>query len=1346
MKNAIICILLTVLVSNQAIYPNTISNQLLELNNHMEIVESLEETSELDSKDELLGQAENGDVAQTNEDNSESKNEEVETAEDGDIEIEPSQPDKTEVNQIDHTVDKDIVDKNAIEDIVEETSITQSEPNNISQQDVSDFETLKNAVTKSNTQINITNHIVFQGAINVTGNNVTINGGGFTLDLNQDSATGTSNKFTVKSKNVVVKNLKIKNYLDNGISVYRASDIELRDIELIGRDKQTTVKDEQSKVAIDIYESNVKLDHITSSNHLYRSIQVRGGSTVEILSKNTHHDDTIHMQTIKAADEPSNTIMDPQNLYVKGTDKVNNDKTTVDYFLRVDVEIKTAQDLIDSIKTSGNVLHIKDTIKLESSRLPQEATKVELEVVSNILIEGYGNTIDLNHIGNFTLKGNDIQVSNLTVKNAEDIGINIYNSRDIVLNHVGVQGSKRYGIFVNGSTVVLEDCATSDNNGGIMITRSRTLRNKNHIDSVVKVVGSIKQRETNVHVGVMNLEMIDGYFQDNQFIVPANIYDRYVNDIDSKALSEYYLDLFEITGEDRNKKYDEQTIDYMMSKTVIDVTTHTEVLDDNGNPVRLIGDGIVDETENLKKLIEYAATYGKELYLPEGIYKITEDIDLSTIELPALSNFKLTGATNGLSIIDGSSIRDKMLRLMDSEYFDVMNYIDINNIVFNNVGLEFNGPQKKGITINNNVFINGRYTSERNASGNLTRVTMTPYITVKNSKYVIEQNIFLRGNDYPGRGISTYRSKNTMIKDNFFGNLEGLDDASTMLPATVIKKLRLVQTEGQFALSDTLQISGSQGNFFTAINNERYDVNTTILNNYFNMDEGREITSDFGPNVLISGINIAEHGQRRDHIIYSKGYTNLNIVGNYFKGMENGAAGGVKIRNGVNAYIGANHFKNVPLLMYIYPDLTKEECVLYDTTIYNNLFHQTTNFGGTGTGILYYQSFKEGENLNFKEDTWLDAYGDVQNFVIYNNTFMSDDRDQITISNRAEFAYENNQFLAYGNKYAEDKDVSVKYNAGNFSLSEAKESEVLAKVNSGFAQLSHISIPLTPVQVDHHHLDRQIAEANAFYNEILANGQIGILEGEYSEAVAEELKHLVSETETLINSNAITQWETNRRLTLIQETVEKLKASINDKGLAPVINGASDIQINIGDAFNPLNGVTFTDDRDPIEHLKVTIDTGNFNNMVPGTYKIRYTVVDRDGNITELIRTVVVKADNHNASGGNASGGNASGGSSSGGNASGGNASGGSSLGGNASGGNASGGGSSGGSSSGSNSSDGNLSDDNSLNNNLGNSEEDFEDSFNPNTGDPTHLWIWVLTGLLSIIGLVVINKRRNNY
>ena len=56
--------------------------------------------------------------------------------------------------------------------------------------------------------------------------------------------------------------------------------------------------------------------------------------------------------------------------------------------------------------------------------------------------------------------------------------------------------------------------------------------------------------------------------------------------------------------------------------------------------------------------------------------------------------------------------------------------------------------------IKNNTFINGNYTREKRADGSISKAIMEPYVIAKNSKYTIENNIFLRGRNYPGRGIS----------------------------------------------------------------------------------------------------------------------------------------------------------------------------------------------------------------------------------------------------------------------------------------------------------------------------------------------------------------------------------------------------------------------------------------------------------------------------------------------------------------------------------------------------------------------------------------------------------------
>ena len=685
------------------------------------------------------------------------------------------------------------------------------------------------------------------------------------------------------------------------------------------------------------------------------------------------------------------------------------------------------------------------------------------------------------------------------------------------------------------------------------------------------------------------------------------------------------ITLSNTTLDEKIKIIDNNEIIYMSTNQVIDVTNNTEVLDENGDPIRLLGDGVTDETDKIEKLIEYAISQGRELYFPEGIYKITRDIDLSKVRLPNSSSFKISGDKDGLSIFDGTFNTEKMLRLIHSGYSGEIDCVQIENIVFNNMGIEITQRTKKEVIIKNNIFMNGNYTREKNQDGSISKATMEPYIVAKNTKYTVENNIFLRGTNYPGRGIATYGSKNTNINNNFFGDLDSIDDAARMLPTEVISRLAIIKNSNL--------VEGHQGNFFTAINNERYDTNVLISNNYFDMVKTRNILSDFPNDVLVSGINVEKEGQRRDHIIYSKCYENLNIVGNYFKGMENGAAGGVKIRNGNNAYVGSNYFDDVPLLTYIYGDLSRNDTLLYDTVIHNNLFHAKTNFGGEGTGILYYQSFKDGETLEFDvknsdgtvtKDVWKDAYGDVKNFIIYKNSFLSDERDGITISGRANTAYGNNEFLAYGNTYMELSTLVNYNNKGNYELPEASVGLILSKVNAGYNTYKDVKIPLTPAKVDQSYLEEALGEADKFYQDIINNNLVGDLEGQYSEEATNEFKDKLDQTNNLINSGNLTQAEANKNLTEITEALDKLKDSVKPMGEAPVLLKVTDLQINKGDTVDFMQGIYIIDNKDTKEQLDIKIDLGDFNNLNPGTYTIKYTVTDSDGNVITFTRSIEV--------------------------------------------------------------------------------------------------------------------------
>ena len=1001
----------------------------------------------------------------------------------------------------------------------------------MTKREVSNVKEFKEAIAIPNTTIVLRNEIEINEQIDIKSKNITVEGNGFQIKVTSNTSTnnGTNTAgLAVKSENAVLKNLTIKNDTTKpGLTLYGAKNAKVSDVTIIGIEPNGQDKQNRSGVALDIYKTTVELTNITCSNSLYRDFQVRGGSTVTLLSKNTHSADVVHMQTIQKTGETKNTINDDSKYYTAGVEFDENGDKKMDCFLKVEVPVTTLEGLLQNLQQGGAVINLTDNIKV-----PKDAVDLEIEVGRNVTINGNGKTLDLNDTAQFILKGKDIVVKNLDVINSYKYGINIYNSKNVLLEKVNVKNSRSHGIFVNGSTVVLRDFATSSNGAeGIKVTRFRTLNSPSHFDSEVIVEGSSSQKESNISVVVNNLEMIDGYKQDNKFIPIQGTYTEYENDVEYKKISQENIDLFKQQGIDfdENKEYWEQSIDYLVLQGKLNVTTQTTVTDESGNPIQLVGDGVVDNTDNLIKLIEYAALHSQELYFPAGTYKITADIDLSQLNLPAASNFQLTGDPNGLSIIDGSNSLDKMHKIFNDEYHAKMNYVNIEHLVFNNVGIAINGPYKKGITLKNNVFMNGNYNRELRDDGSVSKATMEPYIQVRNNKYLIEKNIFLRGTKYPGRGISTYRSKNTKIIDNYFGNLDGIDDVKQMIPE-LANKLSIVKASG---LTES-----DQGNFFTAINNERYDTNVLIQNNYFNMVKTRNVLSDFESNTLISGINVATDGQRRDHIIYSKGYDNLQIVGNYFEGQENGTAGGVKIRNGKNAYIGANHFNDVPLLTYIYPDLTKAETLLYNTVIYNNLFHQKTNFGEQGTGILFYQSFRDGDNLTYSDgSTWDNAYGDVQDFIIYKNIFKSDERDRITISGRAQKAFNDNQFLAYDNNY-KNTNTLVNYNTtGNLGLTESTLDVIQDKVvnNTGFTLYKDAKIPLTPVKVDYTYLKEIYDDAKVFLDDIIKHNLVGDTPGKYPTNLVKQLQDMIAEIDKLYNDGKLLQSGTNTFVTYLEE-------------------------------------------------------------------------------------------------------------------------------------------------------------------------------------------------------------------
>ncbi|MBW3089236.1 immunoglobulin-like domain-containing protein [Bifidobacterium miconisargentati] len=73
----------------------------------------------------------------------------------------------------------------------------------------------------------------------------------------------------------------------------------------------------------------------------------------------------------------------------------------------------------------------------------------------------------------------------------------------------------------------------------------------------------------------------------------------------------------------------------------------------------------------------------------------------------------------------------------------------------------------------------------------------------------------------------------------------------------------------------------------------------------------------------------------------------------------------------------------------------------------------------------------------------------------------------------------------------------------------------------------------------------------------------------------------------------------------------------------PVIKGADDKTITVGDKFDPKAGVTASDDTDDDITSKIQI-AGTVDTTKPGKYELTYTVSDAAGNKAEVKRVVTV--------------------------------------------------------------------------------------------------------------------------
>ena len=371
-------------------------------------------------------------------------------------------------------------------------------------------------------------------------------------------------------------------------------------------------------------------------------------------------------------------------------------------------------------------------------------------------------------------------------------------------------------------------------------------------------------------------------------------------------------------------------------------------------------------SENINSFLEECLSSGKDAYFESGTYTLDQNIILKNEvslltddENPAI--FKSAGSQVHITTSKNNTEN-----------------LQINGFVFDNVTIYIRHSNCNGIEIKGNIFMNAKNVDPI-IDGGVSEDTGY-YILVKNSMNVISSNIFLRDSVSLGRGIGLYKSSNCLIENNYFGLIEDLSDSIVTQDVKAKKSL----------IENLVNSNSNQGYFMTAINVISQDVNCVIRSNHISLNT--DITEGTNAN--------NDQIYHRDHLIYAKEFDGLDIVGNYFKGMNKNADGGIKVRNGQNVNIYKNVIVDNQVLLYVQDGSSVNylKNVFIDSNIFINNYH--TNIT-VEAGI----SNKQNKNLSDGWIIYLRSYSSsyvMQNITISNNLVTSQQlgNEQIRIHRR----------------------------------------------------------------------------------------------------------------------------------------------------------------------------------------------------------------------------------------------------------------------------------------------------------------------------------------------------------
>ena len=392
----------------------------------------------------------------------------------------------------------------------------------------------------------------------------------------------------------------------------------------------------------------------------------------------------------------------------------------------------------------------------------------------------------------------------------------------------------------------------------------------------------------------------------------------------------------------------------------------------------VLGNGLTDDTVEINTAIASAQSQGLDIYFPEGEYLISGPINL-------LNGVSLYGESDGLSVIMAN---DGAPRLGDSDYYGDQDDIDIEDLHFLNVAINCYGPYKKRYSLRRCIFMA--------TSPDMHNEKQVSWGHIRDG--VLEHCLFLRQFSCSGVGLSTYKTQFCNITENIWGlDLKRIGWLNSWSGALAWSNLT-----GKLAeLKTRYNLDWDQGRFVAA----HYPgdvVDEIIAYNIYNLSP----QDDHFP-------------EDQDHIVYAKNYTNLKLIGNWFRGDAMDATGGLKLRNTAGpTVVAANHFVNTPVFQYTYKNHATQ--VYKDALIYRNYFTLTPDASPSSSrrAISYWEDATIGGDSN----------------IIYHENVFNSTPGATNVNVNITWRGNPDEHAVYNSNFYETTSESIPFMAGDVAL------------------------------------------------------------------------------------------------------------------------------------------------------------------------------------------------------------------------------------------------------------------------------------------------------------------------